>query len=277
MIVATVLSGAGLGLLFWLAFARLFHASTASPQWWQSFVLALLLIAAGALWQAWRAAPFDGPADRALRPGMSWASRRTLLTRLLYPVALLYAWAVWQEVRWAQWVVGALLIALCLGTLICGAMLFASQPRVPRWHTWHTRVGLPLLGLMSGSLVLSAMVPVAAAPVAARISVVLLVLGAALKAAYFLRFADTPSDCAIAPAQRTVLKILMFVLAFGAPFVLMALSARLAPAAAILSLAGLLVERRLFLAEALKAGDSPPVTDQASPDSRAAPAQPGLE
>ena len=270
MIVASVLSGAGLGLLFWLAFARLFHASSASPQWWQSFALAVALVAAGGVYRRWRAGRLSASSDPSKVLDNVWQSRQTLLTGGLIPVAAVYAWTVWQEVRWAQLAAGAVLIALCLALLACAAMVFASQQQVPRWRTWHTRIGLPLLGLMSGSLVLSAMVPVAAAPFAARISVVLLVLGAALKAAYFLKFTDSASDSPLAPAQRTLLKILMFVLAFGAPFVLIALSARLAPAAAILSLAGLLVERRLFLAEAQ-------TTAGFTATRRAAPAQPGLE
>jgi DMSO reductase anchor subunit len=279
----TVSSGAGLGLLALLALARLAHAATPTPAWWQAGLVAMALITAGLLSSTLHLANPRNAWRAFARMRTSWLSREGVLAVLLYPVAGAYALALWQGPRALQVVLGVAVIGLSLGVLYCTAMIYACLKTIPRWNTWHTRLAYPLFGLMSGALLLSALVPVAAAPVAARIGVALLALGAALKLAYYLKFADGKASgpsaesalnlsvgrvrvldvghahgpvltdefgFRLARERATLLKLAVFVLAFVLPFVLMGLSPALAPAASVLCLAGLLVERWLFFAEA---------------------------
>lgn len=283
VILFTVSSGAGLGLLVWLTVARLAHPVPASQAWWVAFGVALALVSAGLLSSTLHLANPKNAWRAFSRWRSSWLSREGVFAVLLYPAALLYALAVWRQSLVLQSVSGVVLITLALAVLYSTAMIYACLKTVPRWNTWHTRVAYPLFGLMSGAVLLSALIPVAGAPVAARIGVVLLALGAALKLAYFVRFADGAPGAPdanealnlhggrvrlldvghshgtfltnefgfrLAREKASLLKLAVFVAAFVLPFVLLVLSPRLAPWAAGLCLAGLLVERWLFFAEA---------------------------
>lgn len=283
VILFTVSSGAGLGLLVWLAVARLFHDAPASQAWWIAFGVALALVTGGLLSSTLHLANPRNAWRAFSRWRSSWLSREGVFAVLLYPVALLYALAVWRQSFVLQSVVAAVMIPLALAILYSTAMIYACLKTVPRWNTWHTRVAYPLFGLMSGAVLLSALIPVVGAPVAAWIAVVLLMLGAALKLAYFVRFADGAPGAPdandalnlhggrvrlldvghghgtfltnefgfrLAREKATLLKLAVFVAAFVLPFVLLVVSPRLAPWAAGLCLTGLLIERWLFFAEA---------------------------
>lgn len=186
----TVSSGAGLGLLALLALARLFHSTPPSANWWAALGLAALLITAGLISSTFHLANRKNAWRAFSRFATSWLSREGVFAVLLYPVAVLYALVVTLQWRAAEMILGLLVIVLCLAILYCTGMIYACLKTVPRWHTWHTRVAYPLLGLMSGALLLTALMPSAAAPVAARMAIVLLLAGAALKLMYFMRFAD---------------------------------------------------------------------------------------
>ncbi len=287
----TVASGAGLGLLFLLALARLFHSSPPSINWWWALGLAAVLITLGLLSSTLHLANRKNAWRAFSRFRTSWLSREGVFAVALYPLTMFYAWAVHQQFRVLEMALGIAVMILCLLILYCTAMIYACLKTVPRWQTWHTRLGYPLLGLMSGALLLTASMPPAAAPVAARMAVALVLLGAALKLAYFIRFADASPDSPtvndalnlgrdkvtgkanakvrlldvghshgtfltnefgfeVARQQASLLKIALFFFGFGLPFILLALSPRLALFASVSSLCGLLVERWLFFAEA---------------------------
>lgn len=292
----TVSSGAGLGLLALLALARLFHATPASPYWWFAFGLATVLLTAGLLSSTLHLANRKNAWRAFSRFKTSWLSREGVFSVLLYPIGGLYAWSVATQTRVAEIVLGLALILLCIIVLYCTAMIYACLKTIPRWHNWHTRAAYPVLGLMSGALLLTATMPPAAAPVAARMAVVLILIGAAIKLIYYIKFADggtAPSvnealnlgigassdktgaqtkitgrvrlldvghahgtfltnefGFALARNQASLLKLVLFFFGFVVPFVLLALSPRLGWLAAISALAGLLVERWLFFAEA---------------------------
>ncbi len=287
----TVSSGAGLGLLFLLALARLFHATPPSTHWWWALLLAATLITLGLLSSTLHLANRKNAWRAFSRFRTSWLSREGVFAVALYPVTMLYAWTVNQQLRWLEMTLGVAVMILCLLILYCTAMIYACLKTVPRWRTWHTRLAYPLLGLMSGALLLTATMPPAAAPVAARMAVALLLLGAALKLAFFIRFADVSPDTPsvndalnlgkdtttgranakvrlldvghshatflthefgfeLARQNASLLKIALFFFGFALPFILLALSPRLAAIASISSLLGLLVERWLFFAEA---------------------------
>lgn len=190
----TVSSGAGLGLLVLLALARLFHATPPSPNWWFALVVALLLVIAGLVSSTFHLANRKNAWRAFSRFKTSWLSREGVFAVLLFPLMALYAWAVAAQLRPLEFTLGLLVIADGLAILYCTAMIYACLKTVPRWQTWHTKLGYPLLGLMSGALLLTALMPPAAAPVAARMAVVLILLGAALKLAYFVRFAETSAS-----------------------------------------------------------------------------------
>lgn len=200
----TVSSGAGLGLLALLALARLFHSTPASPNWWFALVVALALITMGLISSTFHLANRRNAWRAFSRFRTSWLSREGVFAVLLYPLVAFYALAVAAQQRGFELVLGLLVIADCLIILYCTAMIYACLKTVPRWQTWHTRLGYPLLGLMSGALLLTALMPPAAAPVAARMAVVLILLAAALKLAYFVRFAETP---ATAPSLNEALNL----------------------------------------------------------------------
>lgn len=287
----TVSSGAGLGLLFLLAMARLFHSTPPSVNWWWAFALSAALITLGLLASTLHLANRKNAWRAFSRFKTSWLSREGVFAVALYPVAALYGWSVNMQIRPLELICGITVMVLCLLILYCTAMIYACLKTVPRWQTWHTRLAYPLLGVMSGAVLLTALMPAAAAPVAARMAVALLLCGAALKLAFFIRFADaspnTPSvnealnlgidkttgkanakvrlldvghshgtflthefGFELARKNASVLKIVLFFFAFALPFILLALSPRLALLASISSLFGLLVERWLFFAEA---------------------------
>jgi sulfite dehydrogenase (quinone) subunit SoeC len=264
----TIFSGAGSGLLFWLAAARLFHGAAPSVRWWCAMGVAGLLVSAAEIVAAWsrstRRAGSRGSRTIA-SPAMAnfdsrWWPRRVAAVIALYPLAIAYAFAVLWAPRGVELAAGVAVMALSLFGLISTACHFGSRSDVARWSSWPARAALPVLGLMSGALLLSAIVPVAAAPVTARIAGVLLLIGAALKAACYLKFADAgpaggsvvTGRAGVAPlgSTATLSKIFVFAAGFGVPFVLLSLSPRFAPAAALVSFAGLVVERWLFFAEA---------------------------
>jgi sulfite dehydrogenase (quinone) subunit SoeC len=186
----TVSSGAGLGLLALLAMARLFHSKAPSPSWWFAFGLAGALITAGLLSSTLHLANRKNAWRAFSRFRTSWLSREGVFAVTLYPLAALYALAVSNQLRSAELLLGLCLLLNCLIVLYCTAMIYACLKTIPRWHSWHTQAAYPVLGLMSGALLLTALMPAVVAPVAARMATVLVLLGAAIKLAYFLKFAD---------------------------------------------------------------------------------------
>ncbi|WP_119420936.1 dimethyl sulfoxide reductase anchor subunit family protein [Desertibaculum subflavum] len=152
----TVLSGAGLGLLFLLSVmilaghvpgTDLFGASTA--------LIALALIGAGALSSGFHL----GRPERAWRAfsqwRSSWLSREGVLMAAVMPFGLALAAGWFGEDRAAPWwrVVAGILVVLCPLTVWVTAMIYASLKPVPRWHNAWTPVAHLLFALMSGAAI----------------------------------------------------------------------------------------------------------------------------
>lgn len=286
VILFTVSSGAGLGLMFWLALARLSHAGTASPQWWTGAFAAALLITAGLISSTLHLANRKN-AWRALSQfRTSWLSREGVLAVLLYPLAAVFLWAVHAQVQPLVSLLGAVLALLALATLYSTAMIYACLKTIPRWHNWQTRLAYPLFGLMSGAVIMLAFVP-QARPFAAPLALVFLVLGALLKLSYLLRFGEGKAhqhdiNAALQPLRKqqagqlrlldvghsagtflthefmfevareraqTVLTA-MWLLAFVVPALIIALAPQWAALAGLSCLVGLLCERWMFFAQA---------------------------
>lgn len=155
VILFTSASGAGYGLLIWLALSWLGLVS--APQPWIAFwmaIFALVLITTGLL-----ASTFHlGHPERAWRAfsqwRSSWLSREGVLAVLTYPVALVLTvvW-VWDGIPPILTTVNAaLLCLLCLLTVLATGMIYASLKTIPRWSNAFVVPVYLLFALASGGL-----------------------------------------------------------------------------------------------------------------------------
>jgi DMSO reductase anchor subunit len=147
VIIFTVLSGLGFGLLFFL------NAGIVRPfgiGGFLAFGLGGGMAVAGLL-----ASTFHlGRPERALRAftqwRTSWLSREAWLScaALLAtaPVALAAMGGT------APGVIGLLAAALCLGTVLCTAMIYAQLSTVPRWNHWTVPLVFLLFALTGGAI-----------------------------------------------------------------------------------------------------------------------------
>ncbi|MEZ5738847.1 MAG: DmsC/YnfH family molybdoenzyme membrane anchor subunit [Burkholderiaceae bacterium] len=177
----TVSSGAGLGLMFWLALARMFHAAAPSNTWWWSLGLAVVLFVAGLLSSTAHLANPKNAWRAFSRFGSSWLSREGV-----FAIALLVALAAWtlsllQAGPGMQRLSGTLVMVLAFAVLFCTGKIYACLKTIPRWHNWQTVVAYPALGLFSGAVLLTALTPPAAAPVIRWLAIVALIIAAIAK------------------------------------------------------------------------------------------------
>ncbi|TQV67743.1 DMSO reductase [Exilibacterium tricleocarpae] len=287
----TVASGAGYGLMSLLVLAQLLGLAppAGGRNLWMPAGVALGLITLGLCAStlhlanpknAWRAfACFR----------TSWLSREGVLAVLYYPAAMVYLGGFWVSGTVTPWVTASGLATVFLGlaTLFCTGMIYASLKTIPQWHLPLTPVNYLLLGLMSGAVLLLALVGDTWSAVRLPYLCLLLIGVAALaKLAYFIRIGK-PSGSSIQTATTFTrarvrlldqghtadgflnkefifnldtghlvgLRSLAVVLAFIAPSTFIGLFARTGQDAftvvAVASmLAGLLLERWLFFAEA---------------------------
>jgi DMSO reductase anchor subunit len=185
VVILTVASGAGYGMLVWLGVLDAAHALPDAP--WFGVVttlVALALSAAGLL-----ASTFHlGHPERAWRAlsqwRTSWLSREAVVSLFTNLPALGFA-AAWYFAGPAHVVTIALglLAALCgLGTVLCQSMIYASLRPIRQWRNPLVPPQLLLLALFSGAVWLAAAVAVATGGTA-RLAAW---LGVALAAASFL-------------------------------------------------------------------------------------------
>jgi len=284
VIVFTVLSGAGLGLLVCAALARL--AGDAADGVWRAAMLAAVLLGAALVSSSLHLANPRNAWRAFARFSTSWLSREAVFAVLLVPLAALWLFAVAGGTRALEVAAAVATIACALLVLVSTAMIYACLKTVPQWNSWHTVLGYPLYGLMSGAVLwLAVAAPDAAAWRAGAL--VLLAAGFVLKLATWLRFArpsDLPAMHAalnlpggrvrlldpghsrgtfltdefvfeLARARGRLLRWCALAAGYALPLALLlaapagALRAFAVPAAAC-CLAGLLVERWLFFAEA---------------------------
>lgn len=273
VILFSSLSGLGLGLLVWLGLG--FPAVTG----WVAFAffaLAYLLAVGGLL-----ASTFHlGRPERALKAftqwRSSWLSREAwfavaaLLAMALYGAALVFFGARWVLLGW----IGSI---LCLLTVLATSMIYAQLRTVPRWHGPQTPA-LFLVTALAGGALLSGQVMAA---------VWLLVLAGLVQAGYWwlgdralaasgttlatatglgafgtVRAFEPPHTGSnyltremvfvVARRHAVKLRIIALLLMAGAPVSLLLLpfSHVWAALAAVSHLAGVLVARWLFFAEA---------------------------
>ncbi len=189
----TVSSGAGLGLLVWLLIASLMadHIRMDGATFYKGALIAGLLITAGLVSSTLHLANRKNAIYSLTRIKSSWLSREGLLAVLLYPLAALHLAALhfgWPQVTpITLWT----LIATAIAVLYCTGMIYGCLRTVPRWNTWMTPTKYVLFGLMSGAVLLPAVLslrPAAVGPVGKpMVAILLLALGLALYLAYLLK------------------------------------------------------------------------------------------
>jgi DMSO reductase anchor subunit len=148
IIAFTTFSGLGLGLLFWLGI------DPTAPTGWVGFVFFLIgfALAGGGLLSS----TFHlGRPERALKAfsqwRSSWLSREAWAACAALGVMGIYAaLLVFLGVQIA--LLGWLGAALCLVTVYTTSMIYAQLRTVPRWHHWSTSVLFVLYALGGGAL-----------------------------------------------------------------------------------------------------------------------------
>ncbi len=193
----TVGSGAGLGLMVWLLIASLMpnHIRMDALTFYKGAAIAAALITAGLLSSTLHLANRKNAIYALTRWRTSWLSREALLSLALYPVAALHLYALERGLPQVTPITLWLLVALALAILFCTGMIYGCLKTVPRWNTWMTPAKYLLFGLMSGAVLLPAVLslrPAEVGPIGRpMMAVVLLALGAALYVAYLMKHPRT--------------------------------------------------------------------------------------
>ena len=154
----TVSSGAGYGLLTLLGLAASSHGKASSPAFaYASIFIALGLITAGLL----SSTAHLGKPERAWRAfsqwRSSWLSREGIAAILTYPLALAFG-ATWSGSIDAPALIaplGLLTAAMCMVTVFCTAMIYASLKPIPAWNSPLTLPVYILFALATGAAILS--------------------------------------------------------------------------------------------------------------------------
>src|SRR5262245_12000072 len=155
VIIFTTASGAGYGLLVWLALAKVLAVAPAERSFAVvAFGLAFALITAGLL----ASTAHLGRPERAWRAfsqwRTSWLSREGVLAVATYmPAAVLaIGWVVLQQ---PMLLIGLATAACALATLFATGMIYGSLRTVRQWHQPLTAPIYIALGLASGSVLLN--------------------------------------------------------------------------------------------------------------------------
>ena len=281
----TVSSGAGLGLLVWLLIASLManHIRMDATTFYKGAAIAAVLITAGLVSSTLHLANRKNAIYALTRIRTSWLAREGLLALVLYPLAALHWYALESGLPQVTPFTLGLLIADALVVLYCTGMIYGCLKTIPRWNTWMTPAKYVLFGLMSGAVLLPAVLslrPPEVGPVGKpMVAILLLALGLILYLAYLLKhprkqhtindalgfqqgkvrlldvghshgtFLTNEFGFSLAREKARVLRWVAIFCGFVLPMMLCYFT-QWFWAASIICLLGLLVERWLFFAEA---------------------------
>ena len=158
VIIFTSSSGAGYGLLVWLALARLTQAWEIGPiTATVACLVALALVTAGLMSSTFHL----GHPERAWRAftqwRSSWLSREGVAAVLTYPAALVFtAGWLWDGISSTLMSVAALAtLVLSLATVFTTSMIYASLKTIPRWSNGFVTPLYLAFSLASGGLLFS--------------------------------------------------------------------------------------------------------------------------
>ena len=189
----TVASGAGLGLLVWLLIASLManHIRMDATTFYKGAAIAAALITAGLVSSTLHLANRKNAIYALTRIRTSWLAREGLLALLLYPLAALHWYALESGLPQVTPFTLGLLIADAIAVLYCTGMIYGCLKTIPRWNTWMTPVKYVLFGLMSGAVLLPAVLslrPPEVGPIGKpMVAIVLLAAGLVLYLTYLLK------------------------------------------------------------------------------------------
>jgi DMSO reductase anchor subunit len=205
VIIFTTASGAGYGLLVWLALTALFHGPTANELFAASgLLLAFALITAGLVSSTFHL----GRPERAWRAfsqwRSSWLSREGVFSIMTYPAAILFG-ALWlQLISWPAALLPAALltIVLCTVTVYCTGKIYSSLPTIPQWRDPFVDIGYLVLSLASGAVLLAVLAVLFGlnAPVIGRLAAASLIAAAICKLVYWRRIDNAPRRYTIGQA-----------------------------------------------------------------------------
>jgi DMSO reductase anchor subunit len=192
IIVFSVASGAGFGLLAWLA---LFGVLGAVPvQRWlglDGFGLAFALTTGGLIASTLHL----GRPERAWRAlsqwRTSWLSREGVMALATYPPAGLLAlfWVLQERIDGALVLAALLTVGCAVATLATTGMIYASLRTIRQWHQPLTLPIYVVLGLASGAVLLNLLLAICGmpTPLVFSLAITLIIAGACLKWAYWMR------------------------------------------------------------------------------------------
>jgi DMSO reductase anchor subunit len=281
----TVSSGAGLGLLALLVVVDLASGVFDAPALLTIGIVAMVLVTAGLVSSTFHLANPKNAWRAVSQFRRSWLSREGVFALLLYPAAAAYFTSA--ALAWTGGVhvlAGLATLVLAWATLFCTGMIYACLKTIPRWHSPLVPLNYMLLGHLSGALLLVALgVPLGAdAGAVVMLALLFLVAAAVAKIAYFGKFRApgkhtlkqaigmrTAASAKLLDAghthgtfltsefgfrsareRATLLRIVALVAAFAVPLLVLLMAPQAAFLAVATCLAGLLVERWLFFAEA---------------------------
>ena len=162
VIVFTTASGAGFGLLAWLAFSILTVPPASSPTFYLvAFGLAFALAVTGLLSSTLHL----GHPERAWRAfsqwRTSWLSREGVAAvACLATNALLALAAIFDLHPVMQWILALPGLILALATVWCTGMIYESLPTIRAWNHWLTTEIYLVLSMTSGALLLTGLLAV---------------------------------------------------------------------------------------------------------------------
>jgi DMSO reductase anchor subunit len=194
----TTASGAGYGLLVWLAvFAALGWLPATRLLGFVAFALAFLLVVGGLLSSTFHL----GHPERAWRAmsqwKTSWLSREGVMAVLTFIPTGLFA-AGWVFLGRNDGIMGALGLAgaaMCLMTVFCTAMIYASLKAIPAWSSPWTPPAYLVLSLATGAVLMAFLAAVFALPQLPEfvlVALFALAAGLAIKLAYWGSRAAAP-------------------------------------------------------------------------------------
>ena len=281
----TVASGAGLGLLVWLLVASLMavHIRMDATTFYKGAAIAAALITAGLVSSTLHLANRKNAIYALTRIRTSWLAREGLLALVLYPLAALHWYALESGLPQVTPFTLGLLIADAIAVLYCTGMIYGCLKTIPRWNTWMTPVKYVLFGLMSGAVLLPAVLSLRPPEVGSigtpMVAIVLLAGGLVLYFTYLLKhprkqhtindalgfqqgkvrlldvghshgtFLTNEFGFSVAREKARLLRWVAIFCAFVVPLLLCYFT-KWFWAASVICMVGLLVERWLFFAEA---------------------------
>lgn len=296
VILFTVLSGFGYGLFASLALVDLFSLGADPRVFTTGCVVGLVLVTGGLLSSTLHLANPKNAWRAFSRFRTSWLSREGILALLFYLPALAYlgCWSTGDCGETARRALPLSVLLIALATVYSTGMIYACLKTIRQWHTPLTPAGYIALALMSGFLLFLLLHQLYTASVVSPfflvIAIALIGFAALIKLTYY-RFAVAESIAPLStintatslkPARVRLLdvghtggtflteefgyqvearrllrlRILSMLLAFGVPFLSLAIWAPVTTndiaiiVAALSAAIGIVVERWLFFADA---------------------------